>query len=503
MNTIGIVLLAAGACANGAACLGPYQPLKLKAGDWNGWGVGSGNGRYQPEPGFTAAEVAKLRLKWAFGFSGENTTMGQPAVVGGRVFTGSASGDVFALDALSGCSYWTYAAGAGVRTALSVARLPSGEFVALFGDLHANVHAVNAQTGSRLWRVRVETHPAARITGSPVLLEGRLYVPVSSDEETRANAPAYTCCTFRGSVAALDAETGRLIWRTYTVTTAPGPSGLSRNGAERFGPAGAAVWSSPTVDAKRKLLYIATGNSYSGIETSGSDAVLALNLDTGALEWSMQLTASDNFIVGCPVHPNCPAPRGEDLDFGAPPVLHALPDGKQVLLAAQKSGFVYALDPDARGNILWRAQPGRGGPMGGIQWGIAVDRNSVYAPVSDRLSGPDARPGLYALNPSTGVLRWASTRDTPHSAPPAAMPGVVFAGTLDGFVRAYSTAAGTIVWTYDTNREFDTVNGVRAKGGSIDASGPVIAHGLLLIKSGYLSPGGSGGNVLLAFSPKP
>jgi polyvinyl alcohol dehydrogenase (cytochrome) len=497
-----ILLLAGATAAHGAACHGPSPRPRFDAGDWNGWGVNADNARYQPAPGFTAAEARTLRLKWAFGFSGENTTMGQPAVIGNRVFTGSASGIVYALDALSGCEYWSYAAEAGVRTAISVAELASGEFVALFGDLRGNVHAVDAETGKRRWKVRVEGHPAARITGSPSLVGGRLYVPVSSDEETRANDPAYRCCTFRGSVAALEAATGRLIWKTYTVATPPRAWDLSRSGTERLGPAGAAVWSSPTVDVKRKVLYVATGNSYTGIETSASDAVLALDQETGALVWLMQFTPRDNFVVGCPLHPNCPEPRGEDLDFGASPVLHTLSNGKQILIAAQKSGIVYGLDPDARGNILWQARVGQGGPMGGIEWGIALNSQALYAPVSDRLSGSEARSGLYAVDPSSGAVQWAAAGSTPLSAPATAMPGLVFAGGLDGVLRAYSAADGAVLWSYDTKREFSAVNGVRAKGGSIDASGPVIARGLLLIKSGYLSPGGFGGNVLLAFSPE-
>ncbi|HUA18081.1 MAG TPA: PQQ-binding-like beta-propeller repeat protein [Bryobacteraceae bacterium] len=473
--------------------------------DWSGWGRDSANTRFQPAPGLTADAVPKLKLKWAFGFPNESMAASQPAVLGEHIFVGSSPGVVYALHASSGCRYWTYSAGAGVRTALSVAKLPSGRWAVFFGDLHAWVHAVDAESGELLWKVKADDHPAARITGSPSLRAGRLYVPVSSVEEALAQSPKYSCCTFRGSVVALDASTGHRIWQSYTVPTPAKPLGESRSGAQLFGPAGAAVWSAPTIDQRRNLLYVATGNSYTGAEIRTSDAVLAFDLETGRLEWSAQLQPGDNFIVGCPFHPNCPEPPGADFDLGASPVLRTMADGRRILLTGQKSGMVYGLDPDDRGKVLWKVRLGEGGMLGGIMWGLAADEQSVYCAVSDRLLGKAGGAGIYAIDMATGAKKW-SVPAPPANGNPAqaaavtAIPGIVFSGAVNGHLRAYSSATGQIVWDFDTNRAFQTVNGVAAKGGSIDGPGPVVAHGLVLTNSGYALSGGNGGNVLLAFS---
>jgi len=506
MPCFALSLVASAMAADTAGfCKAPAPPLAIEEGDWNGWGNDTANTRRQLHPGFAAEDVSRLKLKWAFGFAAQNLAFAQPTSVGGRIFIGSVSGAVYSLDAGAGCVYWVYRASAAVRTAIRIAKLPSGKWAALFGDRAGNAYGIDAETAQPLWKIRLDQHPAARITGSPVLAGGRLYVPMSSDEESLAQMPEYRCCTFRGSVSALEPSNGRTIWQRFIIDGPAKPYSVSSSGTELIGPAGAAIWSSPAIDPKRNLLYVSTGNSYTGVNFDTNDAILAIDLDSGKLVWSRQTQRNDNFIAGCPYHPSCPAGGGDDFDFGAPPVLRTLPDGSDILVAGQKSGIVFGLDPDHQGKILWQTRVGEGGSLGGIQWGLAADDRLVYAAVSDRLSGRFNRAGLYALDLATGKLAWSTPAppapgNPAQSAAVSSMPGVVFSGSVNGHFRAYSTANGAIVWDFDTKRPFDTVNGVEAHGGSIDGPGPVIAHGMVLTNSGYVSFGGLGGNVLLAFS---
>ena len=501
-STVAAAAPMAGQCTTGA------PPLKMVAGDWSGWGGDASNTHFQTKPGLSAADVPKLKLKWAFGFPKEPMASSQPAVVGGRLFIGSQAGNIYSLDASTGCIYWTYKAGAGVRTAMSVGKLPNGKWAVYFGDVKATAHAVDAETGALLWKIKLDEHPAARITGAPILSNGRLYVPMSSVEEAFAQQPKYSCCTFRGSVSALDAVTGKKIWQSYSVPDPARPTGkTSKNGTELRGPAGASIWSSPTVDLKRKLVYASTGNSYTGVEINTSDSILAFDLDTGRLMWSSQVQPKDNFVIGCPRGPQCdPDDDGPDFDFGTSPVLAKLPNGKDILIAGQKAGVAWGLDPDHRGKVLWQTRLGKGSALGGIEWGHAADNKLAYVAISDRIVR-DGTPGLYALDLATGQQKWGTPApkgipgNPAQSAAIAVIPGVVFSGALNGHFRAYSTANGEIIWDFDTNRPFDTVNQVdKAKGGSIDAPGPVIAHGMVYTNSGYGMFGGVAGNVLLAFS---
>ena len=494
-------------------CTAPAPKFSLAPTDWNGWGVEPGNSRYQPKPGLALEDIPKLKLKWAFGFPKDSLAFAQPTVVGGRVFVGSAGGTVYSLDAATGCIYWAYKAGAGVRTAVTIARSKTGRgYIAYFGDIQATVHAADAETGKLLWKLKLDDHPAARVTGAPSFYEGRLYVPVSSIEEVSAASPKYQCCTFRGSVVAVDAETGRQLWKSYSVLDPPKAYKQSKVGTQLLGPAGAAIWSAPTIDVKRKLIYVATGDSYTDVEINTSDAVLALDLETGRLIWSSQVEPKDNFIVGCPNAPNCPESRGPDFDFGSSPVLRPIGGGKEILVAAQKSGIVWGLDPNQKGKIVWQTRIGAGSALGGIEWGHAADDQNTYAAVSDRFVRTDAQPGIYALRLATGEKVWSVPAPAVTCAPPArcppgqsaavsVIPGVVFSGSLSGHFRAYSTKNGEILWDFDTARPFETVNQVTAKGGAIDGAGPTIAGGMVFTNSGYGLFGGAPGNVLLAFAP--
>ena len=506
-----ILSLLAAVCAAAAdppgRCPSNSKPFSPGAGDWNGWGVDAANSRHQPQPGLTANDVPKLRLKWAVGFPGDTRAVAQPAVVGGRVFTGSYNGSVYSLDAATGCIYWTYNAGTITRTAISVER--SGNpprWIAFFGDSAGFAHAVDAQTGKLIWKTKLDEHPAARITGAPVFYKDRLYVPVASGEELLSSqTPKYECCKFRGSLAALDAGSGRVIWKTYTVSDPPKQYKTNSEGTAMYGPAGAGIWSAPTIDEKRKRIYVGTGNSFTGVEIHTSDSIAAFDLETGRLLWANQVTPGDNWVPGCPRGVNCPENPGDDYDFGESPILRTLPGGKEILLAGQKSGIVYGLDPDRQGELVWKTRVGQGtGLMGGVDWGMAADGQAVYAAVAD-INRPDGAPGLYALRIDNGEKIWATPApkgagNPAQAAAVTAIPGIVFSGSIGGRLRAYSTKTGEIVWEFNALRDFETVNGAAAKGGSFNGGGPSVAHGMVFVNCGYGFAGGLPGNVLLAFS---
>ena len=483
------------------------QPIdRAGRGAWRGWSPGPTNTRFQPaqDASLGASEIPKLTLKWAFAFPDASSAWSQPTVAGGRLYVGSQNGTVYALNRMSGCIGWTFAAGGGVRTAITM-----GDGLLYFGDTAANVYAINDETGVQRWRRAVETHPLARITGSPTLHDGRLYVPTSSYEESQGADPQYACCTFRGSVTALDAATGTVIWKTYTMSQEPQRRGSSTAGVQLWGPSGAAIWSAPTVDARRGLLYVATGNQYSGPSHPSSNAVMALDLKTGAVRWSKQITPNDIYLTGCRAgNPNCPEANGPDLDFGSPPMLARTSAGRDLIVIGQKSGIGYALDPEKNGEIVWEYRAGRGGVLGGIEWGSAVDGERAYFAVSD-ITHPQPG-GLHAVALATGQRAWFAPPGPPvcgsgrgcngaQSAAVTVIPGAIFSGSNDGALRVYSTTDGAILWEFDTNREFTTVNGVSGRGASMIGPGPVVVNGMVFVSSGYGAFGGRPGNVLLAF----
>jgi polyvinyl alcohol dehydrogenase (cytochrome) len=481
---------------------------------WNGWGADPGNSRFQPAVAarLTAEQVPRLKLKWAFGFPNGASAFGQPAVAGGRIFIGSDNGFVYSIDAASGCVYWSFAAQGGVRTAITIARA-GARYAAYFGDVKANVYAIDAETGAQLWMKNAESHPLARVTGAPILHDGRLYVPVASFEEGSGPNPKYECCTFRGSVVAYDAATGNQVWKSYTIPERPRPTKKNSVGTQLWGPAGAAVWSAPTIDAKRGVLYVATGDAYTSPAAETSDAVIAFDLKSGIPMWTHQFTPNDAFLVGCPpgsTRDNCPDVVGPDFDFGSSPMLRTLANGKSVLVIGQKSGAAWAIDPDKDGALVWQHKVGTGSALGGIEWGSAADDRQAYFATADQSLGAKAG-GLAALNLATGEEVWKvmpPAMDCGNGRPCAqaqsaaitAIPGVVFSGTTTGIIRAYAATDGRILWEYDTAHPYETVNGIAAKGGSLNGPGPVIVDGMVFMNSGYAYLGfGAPGNVLLAF----
>ncbi len=516
-----------------AFCGAPAEALLdlSKGPRWTGWSTDVNNTRFQDvsAAGITAGDVPKLKLKWAFGLGDGIMARSQPSIAGGRIFVGSQTGTVYSLDARNGCIHWSFDAETGIRSGIAMGAPAGSESkpMAYFGA-GTNVYALDAASGKQVWKVHVEDHFAASITGTPLLRAGVLYVGVSSGEEAYSQAPNYECCTFRGSVVALDAATGKQVWKTYTIADAPQATKKNKSGAQWYGPSGAGVWSTPTFDERRDALYVGTGDNYSDPTTRMSDAVLALDRKSGKILWSRQLTAGDAFNNSCAAPPkiNCPESEGGDFDFGQPPILVSLPNGKRALVIGQKSGMAHALDPDQQGEVLWQTRVGQGSYLGGSQWGSAADGENMYVAVSDvKLSigidlkspqgytlglDPKQGGGLHALSLSSGKEVWNAKPvltcgdrkncSPAQSAAVTAIPGAVFSGALDGHLRAYATGTGEVIWDVDTVREYETVNGQKAHGGSLDGPGPTIAGGLLYVNSGYGSFGGTPGNVLLAFS---
>ncbi len=521
---------AAGACPNNGA-VAFADPLNKP--HWNGWGVDPSQHRFQPADmaRLSASDLPRLKLKWAFGFPGASRAVAQPTVFGGRVFVGSQNGKLYSLDAKSGCSYWEYGAGKPVRSAIVVGPLGQS-WAAYFGDAGANVHSVDALTGKSLWTTKIDDHPAAMITGSPTLVGTTLFVPVSSYEEVTGANPSYQCCSFRGSLVALDASNGKILWKSFTIAEEAKPGAANRNGVQQQGPSGAGIWSAPTFDAATKRIYATTGDNYSDPPTGTSDAILSFDAGSGERTWTRQITSGDAHNVACPAGQNCPKAAGPDFDFGSSAVLASLPGGKRLLVAGQKSGVVTAVDPDRGGEIVWQKRVGAGSTLGGVQWGVAADESNLYVAVSDpkfhRVAPgtPGAQTlvlnpsvtlliesksggGLWALKLDTGKEVWRTPRpgcgEVPgcspaQSAAVTAIPGFVFSGGLDGHLRAYFADNGKIAWDVDTKGDYQTVNGVAAKGGSIDGGGAVVVEGMVYVGSGSAFVGTMPGNVLLAYS---
>ena len=496
----------------------PSMSDPTKGASWNGWGGTVTNTRYVPmdKGGISAPLVPRLKLKWAFGLPGVTAARAQPVVVGGRLFISSESGDVFALNAKTGCIYWVFHAQSGIRTAVSVGQYKTSTganaWAVYVADGVANAYGIDAQTGKQIWTKHVDEHPGARATGSPTYFNGRVYVPLAGlNEEGQGSRLTYECCTFRGSVTAFDASTGAQIWKTYTIAEEPKKRGVTKEGVQAWGPSGGGIWSAPTIDARRRVLYVSTGNGYSDPQQPTTDAVLAMDLDKGTIKWVAQPVPKDVWMMGCqaknPDNPRCPAEQGPDHDFSASPMLAKRSDGKDILIIQSKSGMAYGFDPDKNGAKVWEYKTSGGSGLGG-QWGGAVDNKLAYFGVNGTLSQTPG--GMRAVKIDTGEEVWSKQPEArlcgtqrgcsaAQGAAVTAVPGIVFSGSGDGGLRAYATDDGTLVWSFDTNKEFTTVNGVKANGAAMDGPGAAVSDGMLYINSGYGGLVGRPGNVLLAF----
>ncbi len=498
---------------------------------WNGWSPDLSTTRFQPAKAanLSPAEVGRLQLKWAFGFPAADSVYGQPTIVDGRVFVSSDAGYVYALDAKTGCVHWSFQALAGVRSAITIGPTKPGstKYAAFFGDIRGNIYSVDASNGKLLWRAPIDPQPLSRITGGTRLYNGRLYVPVASLEEPESSSSNYRCCQFRGLVAALDSETGKQVWKTYMVPNPPTKQ-TTPDGKTYLGPAGVGVWGPVTIDPKRNAIYFGTGNTFSAPDVGRSDAIIALDLDTGKILWVKQDEPQDVWHTGCPQGPAppgfapkdagrtraaqprrpnhapampasyyCPDPEGPDWDISSGAMLANLPDGHRLLVAGQKSGMVWAHDPDNNGALVWRSDVSRGQ----IVFGGAMDDHDAYFAFRGG--------GLVKLRLSDGLEKWFTPIPPQESMESHAglsaaitlIPGVVFTSGLDGMLRAFDSFDGKPIWEYDTTQEVTTVNGVKAHGGSIGSAGATVANGMVFVTSGYTGfQNGQPGNLLLAFA---
>jgi polyvinyl alcohol dehydrogenase (cytochrome) len=483
---------------------------------WMGWGgPDPNNTRFVPKGGLTAADLPRLKMKWAFGYEGATAARIQPALAGGKLFVASDNAHVHALDPKTGCAYWTYKADTGVRSALTVGPYKTAGrsgYALFFGDGQARAYAIDTITGREIWKQKLDDHPAAGITGALTFHDGKVFVPTQGlNEEGTGGRGKTPCCTFRGSLSALDANTGKVLWKSYMIDP-PAPRGLNtRSGVEAMGPAGGAIWAPATVDAKRRAVYVATGNGYADPPQKMTDAIVALDMDTGAVKWFYQATPGDQWLGGCGArsggNPGCPEVQGPDHDFSAAPLLATAAGGRQLVIVPQKSGLAFALDPD-KGTLVWQYRFGQGSGLGGV-WGAAADGEHVYFGVGD---GQTRNPGgVRAVKIATGEQVWSAEPPNPRlcaSAPRCnasqgaavtVIPGAVLAGSHDGGLRAYSAEDGKVLWEFDTNKTFETVNGVKATGASIDGSPLIVGDGMIYLNSGYGGIAARPGNVLLAF----
>jgi polyvinyl alcohol dehydrogenase (cytochrome) len=499
------------------------------------WGINAENTATLADgaSAINSENVARLELAWAFGLPDTSDARSQPVITQDTLFIAVTSGHLFALDRASGCIKWHTTLAAPPRTALTLgttlgAMEEHGRSVLFFGDTEAHIVAVDALSGELVWRADAAISEHSFLTGAPVQHEQRLIVPVSLSEVILALDPNHECCKSHGAVLAMDVNTGERLW-VRELTDPAQPQGLTEVGTQRYGPSGVPVWSTPTVDTKRRLIYVGTGQNASLPATDYSDAVIALDLATGEVAWHFQAIAGDAYNGACdqrPKGPNCPKWQGPDHDIGASVILARNSSGQDILLAGQKSGDVYALDPDEGGRLIWQQRPGAGSFLGGVHWGMAYADGKVFAPISDPafpMPGYYPKPGLYALDVDDGTEVWSApvergcetnvfdyfSRESLYpdcsfyyglSAAPVVVNDLVFSASLDGRIRAFSVADGQQAWGYDTLRGFDTVNGVEAHGGSIDVAGVQAADRMIYVQSGYSMFGQLPGNVLLAFS---
>jgi polyvinyl alcohol dehydrogenase (cytochrome) len=503
---------------------------------WNGWSPDpTTNHRFVPadQGGLTAEQVPRLQLKWAVAFpDAGSVAWSQPVVVGGVVFIGTDNNYVYALDAKSGCVYWSYNAKAQVRAAVSIEELkstPGVRYAAYFGDMTGMVHGVNAETGQGLWTMKADPHPGAKITAAVIIdpKDGKLIVPVASWEEQTGSQVEYECCKFQGSVVGVDAKNGKQVWKSYSFNERPYSLGKKNSaGRDLYGPAGAGIWSSMAIDSKNRVVYAGLGNCYitehftrPDFDEGACDAVQAVNVDTGKRVWTTQLLAtfSDRDEGGCGRGPerriNCPGYIQGPGDDVSQTTLINLPNGKRMVLGTQESGRITAMDPDNKGAKLWVTQSGDSLAPNGAAFGGSFDGELFYRP----LPFTDQSGALAAIKVTTGERVWytkvpkRSDCEDPNSrmtcnsgnwAAATSIPGAVLTGSRDGILRAYSSKDGKIIWEFPTNRPFDTINGVKGKGGGIGASSPTVVDGMMYMGSGYAILGGSPGNVLLAFGPQ-
>lgn len=503
------------------ACTGERARFDWSDRPYPSWGGSLGNHRsVAAGEGFAPADLEQLSVAWVVAFPEATQLRSHPTAAGGALFVGSHNGSVYALDQQTGCTRWHFKAGAEVRSAITI-DFDEGEperVRAVFADRAANAYALDAETGALLWKQSVDPHPSAAVTGSVTAHAGRLFVPVSSNEDVGPLDKTYPCCTHSGAVVALDVRTGEILWRTPTISEEPRVTGYTDVGTEIRGPSGASVWNTPTVSERLGLLFVGSGNNHSRPASGMSDSVIAMKLETGRVVWSYQAQAGDAWNAAClwgvSDQVGCPTPVGPDIDFGATTVLVER-DGRETLVAGAKSGVLHAFDAET-GTLLWRQRLAQGGAEDGLRYGIATRDGVLYVPSTDMRDDPvrgvGARPGLFAVSLEDGAERWAVDRETlcrepgacddELGAPPLVMDEILFVGALDGVLYALDRASGEVLWRMETAREFETLRGTTTEGGAIYGTvGPMYANGRLFVSSGY-GQAERPGNALIALAPE-
>ena len=504
------------------------NPISFNA-TMTSWGFNAQNTRHQIHTLINTESINRLELAWSFGLPETSTARSQPIITDNTVFVASTSGHIYALDRASGCERWHYRSENPLRTSLTLGTVNSSP--ALFiGDQRRGVLAIDANRGDLLWRSQVGLFDASMLTGGTVQHGNRLFVPISAFGVALAQNPDYECCKSHGGVRALDADTGNILWTAHMTANAE-KTYESSAGTQMWGPSGAPVWTTPAIDPKRRRIYVGTGENTSTPATELSDAIVAINMDTGEIVWSYQGTSGDAFNMACGWRrgPSCPKENGPDFDFGASPAIATLSNGRDVIVAGQKSGDVHCLDAET-GTLIWQTKVGQGSALGGIHWGIAVSKDRVVVPVADPGSARgdyQPTPGVYVLDLDTGKVIWSHKAErgcTPEngeqqrarrrsggnrwpacprryafSAAASSTPDLALASALNGRTMAFDLSDGTVLWEYDTVQQFDTVNGVEAHGGAIDSAGAQVVDDMLFVQSGYGMFGQMPGNVLLAY----
>ncbi len=517
------------------AC-GERDALQVTAGPEDNWGFGSGNRRsIDAGVDIAGAGVSELELRWSLAIPGATEMRSQPVAADGVLFIGTSNGNVLAVDQENGCIHWRFGADSSIRSSLNLDTTRDGKPTLFFADDLGTVYAITADRGYLRWKKSVRWFPTSIVSGSLAFHDDRLFVPVSSFETALAGSDAYPCCRSHGGVAALDAVNGELLWEYHTTANAM-PHAETSAGTDVWGPSGAAVWTTPAIDAERGRLYIGTAQNMSPPATDTSDAVIALNIDTGEKAWVFQALAGDVWNVACHLGgANCPEDHGPDFECGGAITLTRAANGKDIIVAGQKSGFVYALDPDNKGKVLWRQRLSMGTSNGGIHWGVAANADTVWATIADpprQREGYVPRPGIYALRLADGQLKWSlpvergcdfDPANAPRiglvemresgpadpwpecsfyygqSAAPLHANGVLYAGALDGKLRIVDADSGELLRVINTKRRYQASNDVDGHGGAIDLSGVVVDGRRLFVYSGYGMFGQMPGNVLLAY----
>ena len=477
---------------------------------WSNWGNGLSNQRVQAKSSLNPQNINQLELKWAFGFNDSIRIRSQPLVTEDTIYIGSQSGHVYALSLDTGCQWWSFKADAEVRGAIT---LSDNKKSILFTDFAANVYRLNSLNGEIEWKKNVATHPLTTITGSIAVTQDSVFIPLSSTEVVSAIDPNYMCCTFRGGLIALNTSNGDERWKMHTVPE-PKKTGYNSNRISSWGPSGAPVWSTPTIDLERGLIYIGVGQNYSHPATELSDAIIAIGIESGRVVWHKQTLSGDVWNAACVTNRiNCPGEYGPDYDIGASIIL--IEGDKDMLIAGQKSGMVFAMDPDDNGSIIWQKRVGRGGKKGGVHWGMTIDDDSIFVPIADLPekipSQYSPMPGIHALRIKDGSKEWyrpalpVCEDEKYHcypsvSAAPSRVGSMIITGSMNGIIEIISTKDGNLLWSFDTAMQFKTINQISANGGSIDSNGPIIAGDHLIATSGYDIYGQLTGNILLVFS---